>query len=260
MGDLGSISQKHNQQILALGERILHYLVRLVIAVHIIFMLVASLDNFRFAWKPMDLVEETLYLISIRPQEVPESFPSQSQDVRALVDPAILPAFSLLQQDPWFGYLAQIAIDQGIPIRVGTDGCADNERACYINSIIGCTEPGRIIVTPAMVGAPTSDIAEALVHELTHAQNRLERPSYYCAGLKYVSDELAAYSNGAIFFRKYTRWPLFDFFDHQGVLHDYCLYYNIVKDYPNLFDDVGYQPPSGMFAKDYCGLYSYEAE
>lgn len=250
-------SQKNNHQIRAIGGWFLHYFTRLAIALFIIFILYSSLDNFRLMWKPGDWVEEILFLTSVDPKKVPETYPVPSGIVRDLVDAPILPAFSLLQQDPWFGYLAQLAIDRQIQIRISPDWCKTDDRACYVNSIVNCTVSGRIYVTPKFVEERTQTIAEALVHELTHAQNRLERTTYYCAGSVYVSDELAAFSNSMLFHRQYTRWVLFDYFDNQGVMHDYCLYRNIKKDYTGLVDDVQYQAPTNMFERDYCGIYSY---
>ncbi|MFH1207886.1 MAG: hypothetical protein V1668_04830 [Patescibacteria group bacterium] len=254
------VIKKKNHQIRVIGEWFLHYFMRAVIALCIVFVLYASLDNFRLMWKPGDLVEEVVFLASVKPEKIPQSFPVQTEAVRDLVDAPILPAFSLLQQDSWFGYLAQMAIDRRIQFRISADWCAAGNRACYVNSIVNCTVSGRIYIVPGFLEARIQAITEALVHELTHAQNRLERPAYYCAGTAYLSDELAAFSNSMLFHRKYTRWVLFDYFDNRGVMHDYCLYRNIQKDYAGLADDVQYPRPSNMFERDYCGMYSYAVE
>lgn len=227
----------------------------LAVTVIIIFFFLTSMDNFAFVWNPKDWVAEAIYLVNWRPAAVPKETPAPSKEVAALVDPTLLPAFYLIQQDPDFSYLAQYAITNKIKIVTSDEDAAQYcgaDDACYDNIATRCSKkngPGTIYFKPqAVANGQTFFLAGILVHELTHAQNHLEKPAYYCLGQdqKYLSDEFLAFKNQDYFEKKYEWVPVSDYFDRQGNLHEYCLYSRIKETYAkhNLIDDVNLQPPS----------------
>jgi hypothetical protein len=227
----------------------------LAITVVLIFFFLTSMDNFSFVWNPKDWVTEAVYLANWRPARVPKETPAPTKEVAALVDQGLIPAFYLIQQDSEFSYLAQYAIINKINISVSdesaTEYCQDDD-ACYDNIATRCSKknsPGTIYFkSKAVANYSTSFLAGVLVHELTHAQNHLEKPAYYCLGQsqKYLSDEFLAFKNQDYFEKKYEWVPVADYFDRQGNLHQYCLYSRVKETYAkhNLIDDVNLQPPS----------------
>ena len=122
----------------------------LAVTVIIIFFFLTSMDNFTFVWNPKDLVAEAVYLANYRPAVVPKETPVPSKEVAALVDPELIPAFYLIQQDPDFSYLAQYAIVNKVKILDSDEGAMEYcgaDDACYDNIATRCSKknsPGAI--------------------------------------------------------------------------------------------------------------------
>ncbi len=236
-------------------RRIWRRIIILVIVVLVCYFFLISIDNFAFVWNPKDWVDETVYLINHRAMAVPKEIPPPTKEVAALVDPQLLPEFYLIEQDPKFSYLAQYAIANKIKITVSAAGAAQycgGDDACYDNIANRCSKknsPGTVYFKPQSVadGMPYF-LAGILVHELTHAQNHLENPAYYCQGEghKYLSDEFLAFKNQDYFELRYDWFVFTDYFDRQGNFHDYCLYQRIKEVYAHLdlIDDVNLKPAS----------------
>ncbi|HTX86573.1 MAG TPA: hypothetical protein VMC41_00720 [Candidatus Nanoarchaeia archaeon] len=233
-----------------------------IAVVILLIFFVSSTDNFALVWNPKDWIAEAVYLINHRPAAVPKEFPAPSKEVAALVDPGLLPAFYLIEQDPNFSYLAKYAITNKIKITISDEGAmkyCGGDDACYDNIVSRCskkTSPGVIYFkSKAVTEMRTYFLAGVLVHELTHAQNHLEKPAYYCQGEghKYLSDEFLAFKNQDTFELRYDWFVIADYFDRQGNLHSYCLYSRIKEVYAHLdlIDDVNLRPQSAA-EKFFC--------
>jgi hypothetical protein len=242
-------------------RRFFGFFINLFLAVVIVYIPLIWVDNGTIVWNPKDWLDETKYLIKLKPAAVPVQAPSPNIDVANLVDPSLQLAFYLIQQDPQFNYLAQFAIDKRIKIKVQAGSCGNDPKACYEDT---CPErkPGTVYLDPVLAAAPTVPWAAAgvIIHELTHAWNHLEKPSYYCTEEQHhLSDEFTAFKNQQLFKRQYTRFGFFDYFDRQGNLNEYCLYHNIKRDYQqlrgDLLDDVNIPTPNGV-NRLFCYFYS----
>jgi len=232
-------------------------------ALAICYIAIISIDNGMIVWNPVDWVAETAYLINLKPTTVPTTIPAPSEEEKQLVDPKLYLAFYLIQRDPRFGYLAQFALKAKIPIMSTSDmrvcGGGDKE-ACYTNHSSGCYlgHPGTIYLDGNFAQASVRWFPAALmVHELTHAWNRLEKSSYYCAGTYYLSDEIMAFINEENFIRQYERWGILDYFNRQGTLNEYCLYSQVKQGYQKdgPVDDVNLKPTDNI-SPLFCPLYS----
>jgi hypothetical protein len=241
----------------------IHLLITLLVPLFVFYIALISVDNDTIVWNPADWVAETVYLINLKPTAVPASFPAPSGAEKKLVDPALYLPFYLILRDPQFNYLAQFALSAGIQIKVTSDSqiCGGGDSgACYSGRYTECTlsDPGTIYIDSNFANAPIRwSPAGILVHELTHAWNRLKDPSYYCQGKYYLSDEFKAFVNQEMFKRQYERLGFLDYFNRQGVLDSYCLYYNTKQGYQNVgpIDDTNLKEPSGS-SPFFCGLYS----
>lgn len=245
-------------------SKLVRFVIIPIVSFLIVYLALISIDNDTIVWNPIDWVAETIYLINLKPTAVPTTFPTPSAREKALVDPALYMPFYLILRDPQFGYLAQFDLNAGIQIKVATDTqtCGGGDAgACYVARYEDCTlsDPGVIYIYTSYANAPIRwSPAAILVHELTHAWNRLKGdPSYYCAGKYYLSDEVKAFTNQEHFKRQYERWGFFDYFNREGEFYSYCLYYNTKQDYQNVgpIDDMNLKPPSGT-GPFFCGMYS----
>jgi len=204
----------------------------------------ASADNLNLTWRPSEMIAEFQYLKNSFNKKSPQTS-SPSHALKKLVEEPYLPAVQLIQQDPEFKHLIDMMIKYKIPITSNAENLKVEDltscrEACYLSS---CPGIGKVYLTADFSKASTLGQAEIIVHELTHAENRIKNPSHYCHK-KLVSDEFSAFKNEVTLQYKHRKLGLFDYFDKNNVLHEYCLYKNIKKTYPAWTDDMNLRPPN----------------
>jgi len=229
---------------------------RLILLILIIFIFLTWLDNFAVDWSPKAWLDEAVHLVNTRPVQVPAETPPLSGEVAVLVDGRLAQAFYLIQRDPQFAPLAQLVLDRRIRIEVSTGSCGTPRgKACYIGHCPATEPPGKIVIFPELLKMNAYFLAGVMVHEMTHARNKLERSAHDCETL-YLSDEMAAFTNQQYFKKPYERFGYFDYFDRQGKFHPYCLYWSLKKIYSQTIDDVKLQAPDNFVERHLCNNFN----
>lgn len=233
-------------------------IVGLIFVVYILLAVFTSLDNIRVCWTPADLYTEVITVIKANPKKLPASYPAEPAELKGLVDPRLYPAFYLIERDAQFNYLAKLVYKYRIPISVVENISCNGGRACYKNTHGNCTmaDPGYVQVSSDLLKAATNNLAAIVLHELTHAQNKLEKPEYYCRDNFYLSNEFLAYKNEVIFKKQYVRFGWDDCFDNKGVFHPYPLYVNTKRNYQNLTDDMKLKAPNNIMETVFAFMFT----
>jgi len=216
----------------------------LMILLYMLFVFVASIDNIDLTWRPKELFEEYEYIKNSLNKKMPQISSSSPLLLKQLVDEPFIPAVQLIQQDLEFKYLIDMMMKYKIEIRSDPtiSGLKEGE---YRSE---CPPSGNIYLNPHLSEVKTNYLygpAMIIVHELTHAQLRIKYPQKYCHK-KLLSDEFLAFKNAFTFKHKYKKFDFTDYFDRNGVFHEYCLYKNIKNGYSGWIDDINLQPKSKM--------------
>ena len=227
----------------------------LVLFVLIFFL--TTINNFGPTFNPADYINEAKSLLKSK-NDLSVSTPAEPEQIKNLVPSDLYPAFYLIQSDKQFSYLADLLIKYKIKITIAKHDC-NGGQACYenIHGLCNIANPGEIFVLPDIMGAYHENLAGILVHELTHAKNKLENPNYYCRDNFYLSNEFLAYKNETMFKHQYEKITIFDYYDLNDNFHDYPLYKNTKRLYPNLVDDMNMQPTNNIFETIFSSFYDH---
>jgi len=242
--------------------KIIPVLIVFAIVLYILAIFGIILMDSKIVWMPQDVVMSVVSDVQYYRANPAESVGASSNSelpVEGFVESQFIPALNLINDNPQFKYLADLVVQYKIPI-VAEQGVVGNSlytSSCPVNPI------GKLSVNPSFADANTDVLAGILVHELTHAYDRINQSSKYCTGTHYISDELNTRRN------QYSFWYLYDhalFFgiytmgmiDIRGNVNDYCIYQQIKKTdvYSDWTDDVNLSPSPGSNEGTVCSIAS----
>jgi len=208
----------------------------------------------KVVWLPWDVVSTIKSDIQFYQSHPAKTLPDYAElntdlPVKGFVEDRFVRALSLINREPDLKYLVDLVIKNKIPIMMGKaeDFQGWTNPAVY-KSVCPKGGVGSVLVNPSS-NWPEFALAGTLVHELTHAYNKITKPSHYCDGNHYLSNELAAYKNEKKFMYQYNHLYFMDKdgigkIDLRGNSWNYCLYFWIKnsKIYSDNIDDLNLMP------------------
>ncbi|MBU2523037.1 MAG: hypothetical protein KKE23_01965 [Nanoarchaeota archaeon] len=240
-------------------NQVIYKVAGLLLGLYVCTIFAIIIADVKIVWLPQDViksaVEDIRYYIAHPAKSVPEASALSSElPVEGFVEEQFIPILELINREPQFKYLVDMVVKYKIPIvlgdaTMGTPGYG-GERARYDYRCPG-SPIGKISVHPSLANTDANILVLAgiLVHELSHAYNRINISDYYCIGKEYVSDELSVRKNEYVFMYQYDHNMFFGPYPHgmidlRGNIHDYCIYRHIKEQegYSTFIDDLNLTP------------------